>query len=199
MKVIGITGGTGSGKSLVLEYVRQKYRACVVEADKVAHYLQKPGQVCYDSIVNFFGEDILAEDGTIDRKMLGDRVFSNRDELLQLNAVVHPAVRQEIIRIIEERRKENAWDYLFLEAALLIEEHYEAICDEMWYIYVKEDIRRERLKCSRGYSDEKITQMMASQLGEEDFRRACRIVIDNNRNEEDTFRQIREVLACQRD
>lgn len=208
MKVIGITGGVGSGKSLVLAYLRDlsnnypeppfnNIKTYVIEADKVAHDLQKPGNLCYDAIVSAFGQNILNKDGTIDRKELGSIVFSDENRLMELNAIVHPFVKQYIIQTIDAIGRKQSADYIFIEAALLIEEHYDEICDRLWYIYVNEENRRKRLKASRGYSDEKISQIMEKQLDEATFRKACQVVIDNNNSAEDTYRQIREELACQ--
>lgn len=179
MKVIGITGGVGSGKSRVLSYLEEKHHAVICQADRVAWELQKPGQKCYSEIVEHFGTSILNEDKTINRKVLGQIVFGNDAKLQVLNAIMHPAVKCEIQkRILQE--KGNGTKLFFLEAALLIEEHYDEICDELWYIYTSEQIRRQRLKESREYSDEKINAIMASQLSEEMFRKACKVVIENN-------------------
>lgn len=205
MKVIGITGGVGSGKSTVLEYLKQLpeinedsafagLRIHVVEADKVAHDLQKPAGVCYDEIVSAFGSVILEKDGTINRKKLGDIVFADKDRLIQLNHMVHPQVKKTITGMLEEFRKNKRMDFVFVEAALLIEDHYDEICDQLWYIYAREDVRRERLKASRGYTDEKIAQMMAKQLDEETFRQACQVIIDNSGTDTETQKQIRAEL-----
>ena len=82
----------------------------------------------------------------------------------------------------------------FLEAALLIEDHYQVICDEFWYIYVPEALRRERLKESRGYSDEKIDSILKSQLTEEEFKNACSQVIDNGKDLDFTLAQLEKLL-----
>ena len=179
MKVIGITGGIGSGKSQVLSCLEEKHHAAICQADRVAWELQKPGQKCYEEIVEHFGTGILNEDKTINRSKLGQIVFCDNAELCVLNDIMHPAVKAEIqSRILKEREKNTK--LFFLEAALLVEEHYDEICDELWYIYTSEPIRRQRLKESRGYSDEKIDEIMATQLSEEEFRKACKIVIENN-------------------
>lgn len=197
MKVIGITGGVGSGKSLILSYLSQIERIQVIELDKIAHDLQKPGNLCYDAIVSAFGTNLLREDGTIDRTLLGNIVFAKEERLLELNQIVHPFVKKQVVRAIESIRLQNCADYVFLEAALLIEEHYNEICDELWYIYVRSEIRQERLSKSRGYSKERTAQMMARQLSEDEYRKACQIVIDNNQSAEYTYQQVREVLMCQ--
>ena len=96
--------------------------------------------------------------------------------------------------VLEQEKEEGRLRYLVLEAALLIEEHYDEICDELWYIYTSENIRRQRLKASRHYTDEKITDMIASQPSEDTFRQACQAVIDNSGDFEDTKRQIGDKL-----
>lgn len=193
MKVIGITGGVGSGKSRVLSYLEEKHDAVICQADHVAWELQKPGQKCYLEIVEHFGTSILNEDKTIDRKKLGQIVFNNEAMLSVLNAIMHPAVKREIQKRISQEY-ENGRKLFFLEAALLIEEHYDEICDELWYIYTSEQIRRQRLKESRQYSDEKIDAIMSSQLSEELFRKACKIVIENSGTFEETCVRIDEAI-----
>ena len=107
----------------------------------------------------------------------------------QLNAIVHPAVKQEILRRIEQAKLENV-SYTVVEAALFLEENYDAFCNETWYIYTSEDNRRLRLKASRGYSDEKIDRMFAAQKSHEEFLERCQFVIDNNVSAQETHRQI---------
>ena len=193
MKIIGITGGVGSGKSRVLSYMETKYNAVICQADHVAWKLQEPGQKCYAQIVAYFGENILDEDGTINRGKLGQIVFAKNEKLCKLNQIMHPAVKEYIVEWIQrERNDETA--YFIIEAALLLEDDYSQICDEMWYIYCDESIRRDRLKSSRGYTDEKIDAIMASQLSEQIFRKECQIVIDNSGVFEDTCFQIEKAM-----
>ena len=101
MKVIGITGGVGSGKSQILEYLNSKYGATICMADEVARRLQKKGTECFDAIVAHFGEDILDEKGELDRPKLAEIVFSDNDELQVLNNIVHPAVKEEVMSFCE--------------------------------------------------------------------------------------------------
>lgn len=189
MKVIGITGGVGSGKSQVLTYMEENFHAVICQADHVAWELQMPGQNCYLEIVSEFGEGILNEDLTINRARLGAIVFSENDKLLKLNQIMHPAVKAEIIRRIQMEQKKGC-AYFVVEAALLLEENYQQICDEIWYIYCDEITRRIRLKESRQYSDEKINSIMATQLSEQSFREMCQVTIDNSGEFEDTCIQI---------
>lgn len=193
MKIIGITGGVGSGKSRVLSYIEETYSCVICQADHVAWELQKPGEKGYMEIVKHFGSDVLNEDGSINRPALGQIVFSDENELLALNAIMHPAVKVAIKdKILEEINRGT--ELFVLEAALLIEEHYDEICDELWYIYTEEAIRRDRLKSSRGYTDEKIDSMMKTQLSEDVFRKKCKVVIDNSEDFEYTCLQIQEAI-----
>lgn len=193
MVIIGITGGVGCGKSAVLEFIEREYNSFIVDTDKLAHSLQCRGKSCYKKIVSYFGPDILDKDGIIDRKKLGSIVFNDKEKRQILNGIVHPAVTEELRKLISE--KKDSVQVFIIEAALLLEANLDALCDEIWYIYADEEIRRERLKSSRGYSDEKITDMMKSQLSQTAFFAACDRVIDNNNDLEQTFKQIREELA----
>ena len=194
MKTIGITGGVGAGKSTVLNYIEEHYNAYIIIADKLAYELESPGGVCYESIVGLLGGDILDDTGFIDKKKMASRIFSEPDLLKRVNDIIHPAVKQSILDIIDKERQSGRFDYLIVEAALLIEEGYGAILDELWYIRVDSDIRRARLKESRGYSDEKIDSIIASQLSDEEYMKNCKYVIDNSGCTEDTYRQISSIF-----
>ncbi len=192
MKIIGITGGVGSGKSRVLSFLKeidQEGTTEICQADHVAWELQEIGQTCYKKILAHFGEGILNENFTINRKALGQIVFQDEKELQILNQITHPVVKQEILKRIENAKKSGK-KLFFLEAALLIEEHYDEICDELWYIYTDEQIRRQRLMTARGYSEEKIDSIMAAQLPEAVFREKCSCVIENNGDFDLTQRQL---------
>ena len=192
MRVIGITGGVGSGKSEVLKFLKERYGAYVCQMDETAKQLQKSGTECFLRIVDAFGAEMVGPDGELDRKRLGECVFSDPEKLELLNRIVHPAVFDAVKKDIEEKKAAGVPLYV-VEAALLTGEGA-ALCDELWYIFAREDVRRARLKASRHYTDEKITAMIASQPREEEFRRACCAVIDNSGPFENTMRQIGDRL-----
>lgn len=189
MKIIGVTGGVGAGKSTVLNYLEKRYGAKLILADLVGHEVMEPGHEAYEQVVKVFGQEIVSEDKTIDRKALGAIVFADEKKRMILNRIIHPAVRQEILRRLEEAELSHL-SYVVVEAALFLEENYDVFCDETWYIYTDEKIRRQRLKESRGYSDERIDQIFRSQKTHEEFQKRCLFMIDNNGSEEETFRQI---------
>ena len=196
MKFIGITGGVGAGKSEILHYIKEQYPARILLADDLAHELMMPGMECYDQIRKIFGqEDIFLPQGEIDAGKLSSVIFSDPEKRMQMNEIVHPAVKKEIIRLAGQERKKGIISYFILEAALLIEEGYDKICDELWYIYTSKANRRQRLKESRGYSDAKIDAIFCSQLSEEEYRKYCKVIIDNNGLLQRTFDQIDEAFA----
>lgn len=193
MKIIGITGGVGAGKSQILDYLNDKYGATVCQADEVARKLQKKGRECYYAIVEHFGEEILDEKGEIDRGKLADIVFADKKELAILNDIVHPAVKEEIQKIIK-REERKCTSRFILEAALLIEDHYEEICDEIWYVYVEDSVRKKRLIYARGYAAKKVDDIIAAQLPKEEFLKHCDRVVDNSGLFEETKRQLDSIF-----
>ena len=194
MRIIGVTGGVGAGKSTILEYFTTHYNSRVLVADSIAHMLMTKGKQCYERLGEEFGNDIFDEELNIDRKKLADIIFSSEEDRLKVNSIVHPQVKKWITEKIAELSIDGRTEYVFVEAALLIEDHYDAVCDEIWYIYADEASRRERLKTSRGYSDEKITSIYESQMPEEAFRKASTYTIDNSGDIENTYAQIKIVM-----
>lgn len=190
MKVYGITGGVGAGKSRVLSYIEDHYKAKIILADRVAHELEEPGTECFTQLVALLGNDVLQENGCIDKLKMANMIFSDKSILNKVNAIIHPAVKKYIIEVIDSERKKNEIDYLFVEAALLIEEHYDEILDDIWYVYASEEVRAKRLREERNYSEEKIRAIMKGQLSEEDFRKHCKVVIPNNGDINETYHQI---------
>lgn len=197
MRFIGITGGVGAGKSEILSYLAGKPDARVLLADEIAHELMEPGTDVYDRICReFSGEDLFEDGGAgeappqFDRRKMARIIFSDKDKRNAMNGIVHPAVRQYVCKTAAEERRRGQLKLLVLEAALLIEEHYDEICDELWYIYTRESVRKQRLMASRGYSEEKVRQIFASQLTDMEYRSHCSAVIDNNGTVEEACRQI---------
>lgn len=201
MKIIGVTGGVGSGKTELLHYIEKNYRCRILLADEASHEVMQKGGRIYEPLVALLGSSVLDSSGEINRKEMAARIFSQEELLGRVNALIHPAVREYILEAVAEEREkaaagaEDAVDYFFLEAALLIECGYRSVVDEMWYVYCDLAVRRERLKKSRGYSDGKIDSILSSQLTEAEFRSGSDVVIDNSGNLEDAYRQIREALA----
>ena len=188
--ILGITGGVGAGKTTVLSYLERNYQARILELDQVARELQQPKAACYEPMLNLFGSQVLDETGNFDRKKIAELVFNSGKLRKRLNDIVHPQVRLEVERRISHWRMEGA-SLVVLEAALLLEEQYQLVCDEVWYIYASEEARRRRLALNRGYDQEKITKMMASQKQDAFFREHCQFIVDNSSDSvENTYEQI---------
>lgn len=195
MKVIGITGGVGAGKSAILNFLESHYKAKTLVADKIAHDLMGPAGECYLQIRELFPDtDVFLENGELDREKMAAVIFEDKVKRRKLNRIVHPAVKSYIEKQVLKEKQKGELDFLIIEAALLVEEKYGEICDELWYVYASEQTRARRLMDERGYSFRKIQQIFDSQLSEEEFRKACRVVINNDAGLPDTFVQIREAV-----
>lgn len=197
MKVIGITGGVGAGKSEVLRLIKENCDCFILIADQVANDIKKKGFSCYDALVELLGEEILDENLEIDRGRMAAKIFAaEAGELLrQVNGIIHPAVKEHILHLIEVKRQEGFVQFFFIEAALLIEDGYTEICDELWYIYASKETRTRRLMESRGYSRHKIEQIMDRQSAEEVFLKYCKVIINNDGDLENTKQQIIKQLG----
>ncbi|MEQ2366479.1 dephospho-CoA kinase, partial [Coprococcus sp. CLA-AA-H190] len=197
MKVYGITGGAGTGKSEVIKMLQQNFGGCVIMSDEVARELMQKGNISYQLIVEYFGRDILMDDGEIDRKKLADHVFNNKEALEKLNSMTHPYVKDEIRKLIAEAEASGECRFVALESAILLECGYEDICDEFWYVYTKPEIRRQRMKETRNYSDEKVDSVMRNQQPDEVFFEQCSFVIKNNTTLSDVYAQLKKKLDQQ--
>ena len=197
MKVYGITGGAGTGKSEVIKMLQENFGGCVIMSDEVARELMQKGNISYQLIVDYFGRDILMDDGEIDRKKLADHVFNNKEALEKLNSMTHPYVKDEIRKLIAEAEASGECRFVALESAILLECGYEDICDEFWYVYTKPEIRRQRMKETRNYSDEKVDSVMRNQQPDEVFFEQCSFVIENNTTLSDVYDQLKEKLDQQ--
>lgn len=194
MLVLGITGGIGSGKTAVLHILKEEYQAYIIEADTLAHQLMEPGREAYHQIVEHFGDQVLLSDKTINRVILGQIVFSDPEKLALLNNIVHPAVKKEILHQIKEQQ--NAGCELFvIEAALLLQDGYKDICDEIWNVYADIEVRIDRLCKYRNFTRERALSVIRSQMDDTYYREGCNYTIDNSGNLDTVKTQIQQKLC----
>lgn len=191
-KTYGVTGGAGTGKSEVMRLLREDFGGFTILSDDVARDLMHQGGTSYQLIVDHFGQEVVGEDGELDRNRLARIVFQDKEELEKLNSMTHPYVRKEIIRLLKEAEESGLYPFAALESAILLECGYEDICDEFWYVYSSPEIRRARMKETRGYSDEKVDAVMKSQMQDEQAMQMCDFVIVNNSTLEEVKRQLSE-------
>lgn len=194
MLKIGVTGGVGAGKSLVLSYLKEHHGARIIMLDEVGRELMQPDGACFKPVVNLFGTDVVKPDGTLDRPLIAKRMLADDDLRIKLNGIIHPAVLHETMNRIY-RAEDEGVRLLVVESAILLETNYGAICDEVWYIYADVKVRAARLRASRGYDDARIRKTMEAQLSDEEFRKRADHVIDNSGDFERTKAQIDGILA----
>jgi dephospho-CoA kinase len=197
MKVIGLTGNVGSGKSTVAKILEQDFNARIIIADELGYMAMQPGESSYQEIVSYFGTEILDEKKEINRKNLANIVFGNDEKLKLLNSIIHPYVNRKVVEIIRETRNEKRYCYVFLESAILIEAGYQNMCDEIWFVSADDNIRRQRLKASRNYSDEKIDSIIKKQMSSEEYSRYSKNIIYNNGNLEEIYKQLKLFLVSE--
>ncbi len=197
MKILGITGGVGAGKSTILAYLQERYKAELILCDDVARSLQARGGACYaplTALLQKAGVDAVDADGELNRRKMAAAFFADKALLAKVNALIHPAVKAEVKRQVAEAEKAGK-ALVVIEAALLIEEHYEEICDELWYIDTDKEVRIARLAASRGYTRAKSEQIMAAQKEDAYYRAHTDLTIDNSSTDvQNTYKQIDEGL-----
>ncbi|MFI3201676.1 MAG: dephospho-CoA kinase [Eubacteriales bacterium] len=189
-KVIGITGGIGAGKSLVIEYLKNTYSYTIIKADEVAHLVKEKGQCCYEPLIALLGEEVLQSNGEINREKMATMIFQDPVLLKKVNELIHPAVKEMILNAIQK----ETGAYIIIEAALLIEDGYLSYLDELWYIYASEQVRKNRLMKTRGYEQEKIYKIFQTQLAEELYKEHSDYVIDNSTTQAALFAQIDDIM-----
>lgn len=193
MKVIGLTGGVGSGKSLVAQKMEEELGAVLLIADELGRAAMEPGTDSFERIVRRFGEELVLPDGTLDRNRLAGIIFQDAAARRAVNEIIHPVVKACMAQEISRRKNEEG--LLVLETAILFESGCDALCDEIWYVRVPASLRQKRLQESRGYSPEKSQAIMAGQLEEQEFLRRCDKVLENDSTPQALSGKIRSLLA----
>jgi dephospho-CoA kinase len=186
--VIGLTGGIASGKSTVTQFFRD-HDIPVIDADVLGHRTYDPGTETFDAVVATFGQDVVAEDGTIDRKVLGGKVFGKPDELKRLTDIVWPGIRKLATEKIAEFETAGN-DLVVLEAAVLFEAGWEDLTDEIWVVTVAPEEAIRRLKERNGMEEEAARARIDSQLSNDERTARADVIIENNGSLEDLQRTI---------
>lgn len=180
MKVIGLTGGIGSGKSTVSEFLVE-LGAVVIDADRVGHEAFKPDTEVWREVVAAFGRQILTPDGDINRKKLGEIVFRNPESLLKLNQIMHPRMYERVKAQLGEYRRQGV-AVVVLEAPLLIEAGWTSLVDEVWVTVASEATVLNRLQEQKGLSRQESLARIHSQLSSAERVRRANVVIDTDCN-----------------
>lgn len=190
MKIIGLTGGTGSGKGFVSERLRQR-KAYIIDADIVAHEIIKKGKPAYCEIVEYFGNGILDENGEIVRRKLGNIVFSDKEKLAFLNLCTHKYINLEVFRIIDEvKTQSDQYSAVVIDAPLLAESGLSEVCDDIWVVYADAAVREKRIMERDGIDVEQARNRIGSQKTWEEYKKLGAVIIDNSSDDENVERQL---------
>lgn len=196
LKVIGLTGGIGSGKSEAAKILVESYSALLLNTDRIAHEFMEVGGISYQLIKNYFGESILKEDGQIDRGKLGANVYQNPEKLKILNSFSHPYVMDYVRSLIraEQEKEDTLYSVICVETALPKEAGLKDFCDYIWYVTADKLIRQERLIRSRNFTSEKFEKILANQFSEDEYIRSSTDVLINNGSIEELRIQIDNLI-----
>lgn len=193
MKIIGLTGSIGSGKSTVA-HILEELGAVIIDADQVAHELYAPGTAGWNAVVDAFGTEVVATNGTIDRKKLGAIVFADSEARMRLNRIMHPLVDQELRRRVQILRDRGISAPVVIEAALLIEAGWTGLVDQVWLVVAPREVVLQRLTEQRGMKADEVEARRSAQLDDDTRRRYAHVVIENSGSIDELRTQIEEAL-----
>lgn len=193
MKVIGLTGGIGAGKSTVSAYLKEK-GYLILDADAIAHQITAKGSPVLDKIAENFGAEMILPDGNLDRKRLASVVFSNTEKKMQLEDITTKQVVKIIGDRVEELRKKDEYDIIFVDAPLLFEAGVDAMTDLVWMVTADDDVRIARVMARDQVNREDVLRRIANQMDNEEKIRRSQEVIDNSKGKDELYHQIESLL-----
>jgi phosphopantetheine adenylyltransferase/dephospho-CoA kinase len=199
-RIIGITGGICAGKSTVTEFLRDN-GVTIIDADKLGHKVYEPSTPAFELLVRHFGNEIVSDDGNIDRRKLGSIVFTDKSEMRELEKIVWPEIRRLIIEEIVKGKEtlSNRIDsipVIAIEAAVMIEAGWQDLVTELWVVYVDKDEARSRLMSRNGLSAEEADRRIAAQLSNEERIQFANAVIHNNLPREELRDKVNLLLSA---
>ena len=190
-KIIGITGGIASGKSTVTNFLR-KQGFQVVDADAVVHQLQKPGGRLFEALVQHFGQEIILENGELNRPLLASLIFSNTEEQEWSKQIQGEIIREELARLRDQLAQTES--IFFMDIPLLFEQDYRSWFDQTWLVYVEPDVQMERLMKRDQLSKDLAISRLSAQWPLEEKKGLASQVIDNNGNQDLLLTQVSILL-----
>jgi len=191
--LIGLTGGIASGKSTVLQHLRQAGYS-VIDADKLGHKVLEQGNPGYNKVVKCFGNEILNPDGSVNRTALGGIVFVDAEKLKQLNEISHPIIAEMIQKEFEESVSDSNGGIVFLEAALLIEANWYKVCGHIWVVSLDLTVALRRLQERDNLSETEAKLRVGAQLDQEERLAYADVVLQNEGTPEELFTQTQQAL-----
>ena len=190
-KIIGITGGIASGKSTVTNFLR-KQGFQVVDADAVVHQLQKPGGRLFEALVQHFGQEIILENGELNRPLLASLIFSNTEEREWSKQIQGEIIREELASLRDKLAQTES--IFFMDIPLLFEQDYSSWFNETWLVYVEPDVQMDRLMKRDQLSKDLAISRLSAQWSLEEKKGLASQVIDNNGNQDLLLTQVSILL-----
>ncbi|MXZ44458.1 MAG: dephospho-CoA kinase [Gammaproteobacteria bacterium] len=179
MYTIGLTGSIGAGKSTVARYLEHRGYP-IVDADQLGHEAYEPSTSCFHKVVSAFGKDLVAPDGTINRKKLGRIVFADSVRLQLLNQIVWPEIKKLAELRLESHRQLQQFPIVFFEAAVLVEADWYTIVDEVWTVLSSKSTTISRVLARDDTSEAHLEQRIDAQISNQERIRRSQVVIHNN-------------------
>ena len=193
LKIIGVTGGCGSGKSTVAEML-EKRGGHVIDADKITKELQKKGAICHSRIHAWLGDEYLLPDGELDRKKIAALVFSDKEALKRINQIVHTEVAKKIKKEVSELQKNEKEGFIVLDVPIPVEKGFLDTADVVWSVISNNDLRVERLSERMGITEEEAEARVYNQPSNNEYEAIADRVIENDFDLEYLEKQVNNAL-----
>lgn len=191
--IIGLTGNIASGKTTIANILHETYHFPIIDADLIARKVVEPGEMALSQLVDIFGEEIVLDNGELNRAKLGKIVFQDDAKRQQLNNIVHPAIRK---RMVEEKDKllDEGYKHIVMDIPLLFENKLTYLVDKTLVVYTKEETRLQRLMKRNGYTEEEARNRMNAQMDAEEKKKLADEWIDNSGSKSSSKEQLETIL-----
>lgn len=188
--IIGLTGQTGAGKSTVCEFLREN-GLFIIDCDKVARSVTEKGSKTLSLLAEAFGKDIILADGSLNRRELASRAFQNAEKTELLNSITHPAITDEINKVISEHKNEN----IILDAPTLIESGANKLCDKIVSVLADADVRKKRIVARDNLTPVEAEKRMSAQKDDAFYKEFSDAVIYNNADRSETIECAKQIFS----
>ena len=193
MKIIGLTGGIGTGKSTVSRFLKEQNFA-IVDADLISRQVVEPGMPLLKELEDAFGSEIINDDGSLNRKGLAAIVFNDVEQRKLMDSIMHKEILAEMRRVMEDYQQQNIHQGIIIDAPLLFEIGLEKWCDQVWLVTADMDVRIQRVCVRDNAKPEEVEARIRNQMSDDEKRRLSDDILDYSGTLEDLHKQISDLL-----